>query len=70
MVILKLINHASSNNDVPRERVDSPLIDVLQPKAWFLPWKIYLGQTEVLDTVREVTGPRYRASQAWPSQPS
>lgn len=63
MVILKLINNASSNSSVPGDMVDSPLLDVFQPKMWLLPSKIHFRQTQALGSIKKVARPRYRGSQ-------
>lgn len=60
----KINYNTSSNSSAPGDMVDSPLIDVFQPKMWLLPSKIYFRQTQVLGSIKKVTGPRYRGSQA------
>lgn len=55
----KINYNPSSNSSAPGDTVDSPLIDVFQPKMWLLPSKIYFRQTQVLGSIKKVTGPRY-----------
>lgn len=59
----KINYNPSSNSSAPGDTVDSPLIDVFQPKMWLLPSKIYFRQTQVLGSIKKVTGPRYWGSQ-------
>lgn len=60
----KINYNTSSNSSAPGDMLDSPLVGVFQPKMWLLPSKIYFRQTQVLGSIKKVTGLRYRGSQA------